>query len=176
MALLYVANTTKQHHEFLYRIPGEVSVRKQKIVSGGQERIYNDVGIDILMAIVAQHVPYGMKDELDAKNTRDIAPLVFSIGKPVNLDRLLQAFDQNDTVMDEVAGDRREEVAAAIASDLEAQIGVEMTNVTVEIKEDTKPGETARVNSGVEVTRNPETARHSKDVRPPGRSRRVSLA
>lgn len=174
MPILYIGNTTKQHHEFLYRLPGEAGVKTQRIESGGQARIYNPAPMDVLAYIIKQHEHYGLVQENEVPTTKEFIGLCFSIDRPVDLDRLLHAFDHNNTVMDETAIDRREGVAAAIAAELESATGLPMRNVTVQLKEDVKQGATPRLDTGMEVTRDPSAARHSKEPRRPG-GRRIQL-
>jgi len=172
--MLYVANTTKQHHMFLYRIPGEAGIRQQHIPSGNQARIYNNTDLDTIWQIVKQHEAYGLVPENEVPVTKEFIGLCFSIDKPIDIDRLLHAFDHNNQVMDEVAAERRETMSATIASELENTLGVPMDNVTVEIKEQVKGMETPRLEVGVEVARDPSKARHTGDRRPPS-GRRVKL-
>jgi hypothetical protein len=120
MTTLYIANCTKQPHEFTYRVPvedGEGLTRRvqvQRIDPGTQQRIHNETAMIVLEMIVDQHIKYGLKPVAEVVRTKDFVGLCYSFDKPVNLDRLGYTFDHNEGVQQEISEERREEVALAI--------------------------------------------------------------
>lgn len=154
MPYLYIANTTKQHHDFAYRLPEALDLRYETIRAGSQARLPIELSHDVITGIVKQHERYGLKNVADLQGNRDFVGLVYSIDKPVKLDRILETFEQNDTVLNKKGEERRETTAAAISqemSDVISEGGGNVSRTEVEVIEDTKgkPG----VATGYETTR-----------------------
>lgn len=165
MASLYIANTSKQHHDFAYRLPEEISVRRQMIPVGGQIRVGGDMSLELIERIIKQHQPYGLKAVSDLTRNRDYVGLCYSIDKPVQLnsDRVMSdTFEKNDSVLDARAEDRREEAAVAIADQIQGTMrdhGVAVPRAEVEIVEETRG--TPKIASGYEVMNGAAGSRHN---------------
>lgn len=152
MASLFIANTSKQHHDFAYRLPEEQNIRYETIRAGSQARIGGDLQRETIDRIIKQHTAYGLKDVSDLPRNSAFVGLCFSIDKPVSFDTIMETFEQNDTAMNERAEDRREDVAAAISSEMQATLnanGASVQRTEVETVEDTKG--TPAVASGYET-------------------------
>ncbi len=168
MPSLYVANCSKQHHDFLYRIPETMQVKLQHIRAGEQARIGNrEFTIDQIEKVVADHRPYGLIPAQAVKNAKTFIGLCYSIDKPLTLDTILAGFGNNDDVLKDVAERRREDVAekvvATIASTMR-QVGVDVPQAEVSIVEDTQGGKPPSISKGYEAVAPGRTARH--DSRP----------
>ena len=114
---LYIANTTKQHADFYYRLP-EVpgAPRCQRIPIGGQVKISGSLSTPDIDAIIAQHAPYGMvpADALDT--IRGYVGLCYSVGKPVPAHKIERAMNDNITVLVQRGAETRK--AGAVASSM----------------------------------------------------------
>jgi hypothetical protein len=141
LAHLYVANCTKQDHDFTYRVPAEDAqswrrIQHQRIPAGSQMRIHSDAPTAVLDAIVAQHAPYGLIPVSEVPSTHAFIGMCYAIDKPVDLERLRYAFDHNAGVLHEEDMARAEEQAVAIDNALEGTIGNPMTALEVEVLEE----------------------------------------
>jgi hypothetical protein len=169
MTALYVANTTKQNHRFYYRLAESSRTVYEDIMVGAQARIGHDLTQADIEIILKHHARYGMRKASEVN--RNFVGLVYSVGKPVVLDDILETFEKNDTAMDERAGERMEEVAAAVASSMQTMIGQPLARVEVETVEETTGGDTPAVAKGFEVLGEGVPPRHgSKRAKRRGRS------
>jgi hypothetical protein len=167
MAHLYIANTSKQHHDFAYRLPEEQNIRYEPIRAGSQVRLPGDLPHDLIQRIVKQHECYGMKSVSELQRNRHFVGLCYSVDKPISLDAIHETFETNDVAMNERAEDRREETAAAIGSEIQSTMQAHGANVSrseVETIEDTKG--TPTVASGYEILSEGTAPRHGSK---PGR-------
>ncbi len=162
MASLYVANTSKQHNHFYYRLPEDPVARYEEIRIGTQARIGGDLSHEVIQRIIKQHEVYGLRPESELKNAKGYVGLCYSVDKPVKMESLLGTFESNDVAMNERAEDRREETSAAIASGIQSTLeasGGTMNRAEVEVVEDTRG--TPKVASGYETTREGVEPRHA---------------
>jgi hypothetical protein len=162
MASLFIANTSKQHHHFYYRLPEDPVARFEEIRVGTQARIGGDLTHEAIQRIIKQHENYGLRAESELKNAKGYVGLCYSIDKPVKLDSLYSTFENNDVALNDRAEDRREDSAAAIASaitDTMASAGGAVHRTEVEVVEETRGG-TPKVASGYEVTAEGTEPRH----------------
>jgi hypothetical protein len=161
MAALYIANTTKQHVHFYYRLPEEPTPRFDEIRVGAQARIGGDLSHEVIQRIIKQHEPYGLRAEAELPRAKGFVGLCYSIDKPVKLDSLYGTFESNDTALNERAEERREESAAAIAEGIQSTLqasGGAVSRSEVEVVEDTRG--TPAVASGYEVVSEGTEPRH----------------
>jgi hypothetical protein len=169
MPKLFVANTSKQHHDFAYRLAEDKNIRIETIRIGSQVCVGGDsLTHEMIAKIIEQHAPYGLRDAKTLSGVKDFVGLCYSIDKPVPMDNMLVLFEKNDVVLNDRAADRREDIAASIAHNTQAQMeGADVTlqRTEVEIEEQTKDG-APKVNEGFEVTGDGVTPRH------PGRTGR----
>lgn len=158
---LYIANTTKQHHQFLYRLPEDSVPRSASVKIGTQEQLPGDFSPEQIQHIVDQKTPYGLKNWAEVKNTRDFVGLCYSVGKPVEMDHILTAVEHNDEVLDSAAEDRREVEAAVVANNIQSsmrEVGVDVARTEVTMQEDTgKSGKEPSVANGFEIGAKPDT-------------------
>jgi hypothetical protein len=80
MTTLYVANRTRQVHDFEYRMPGSLRVESLLLEPGTQQRI-GEAPLLFIEAIIEQHRAYGLMA------AEDVPPkftgICYSIDKPV---------------------------------------------------------------------------------------------
>lgn len=120
MAKLYIANCTKQAHEFAFRVPAEDNFGRQprlatiRIDPGTQQQIMGDEPMVVLQAIVNQHRQYGLVSADEVVRTKEFVGRCYSFDKPVDLDKLNYAFDHNQGVLFERGQQQRSEMAVAV--------------------------------------------------------------
>lgn len=160
---LFVANTTKQHHDFTYRLPEDKNTRMETIKAGTQLAVGGDLPSNIVAEIIKQHAPYGLRDANELSRLDDYVGLCYNIGKPVPLENMLFLFDSNDKQLDSRAVERRETEAVAIAQTVETmgrETGTPVRRTEIETQESTVGGAEPKLNSGIEVPREGVPPRH----------------
>lgn len=155
MASLYIANCSKQPHEFLYRMPAEgpaerSRVRSVRIEAGTQQMLVADAAPVVLEAIVEQHRQYGLVPVTEVTNARTFVGLCYSFDKPVDLNRLEFAVEHNQGVLLERGEQQREAAAITVARTLEDQIGEPMRAVETQLLEDS---DTPKLGRGIRVVK-----------------------
>ena len=176
---LYLANTTKQHRIFTYRIlhkradgsiPGAAT---WPIKPGGQICIDDNFTKAEIDEIISQNVKYGLKSAAEVSRVKNFVGIVYDTERPVSMDNMLERFEKNDSVLAGEAQQRREVTAAAIstniAKDLSERTGRDPENLRparVEVEQVEETTGSPGVASGVEVPANPKDA-----SRPPRRAR-----
>lgn len=98
---LWIANCTKQVKEVPYRLPGNRKMFEVKLEPGQQVALPHDLNTEEIEAFVKQHAHYGVRDEKTVKNVKEHIGLLYSIGKPVKMDRIVHAIESNDAVLTE---------------------------------------------------------------------------
>jgi hypothetical protein len=157
MAKLYVANCTKQKHEFLYNPPEQKGHIKEPIDSGRQEVIWKKDGsatLDELMLIVEQHSIYGMVNVRDIDRTKRFTHFCYSIDKPINIEKIMYTVEANDAFLEAQSLDLRKETASMISHSLStvaAQQDNALTHMEIEVKELAPAGKEARVDETIVI-------------------------
>jgi len=118
MARLYIANLTRQDHEFQYRVPAEEGFSRDQpkirmIGKGTQQQVHIEAPRTVLEAIVGQHRQYGLVEASEVVKTKDFIGLCFSFDQPVNLDQMHYGVDHNSGVLFDRGVKNREEAALA---------------------------------------------------------------
>ena len=84
MANLFVANTSRQHAIFTFRLPERDRVYRYEIPSG-QQVMLGDFDSGTINAIVSQHFLYGMVEHSDVGNNGiTLRGLCYRVGAPVD--------------------------------------------------------------------------------------------
>lgn len=141
MTKLYVANTTKQNHEFWYRLPEAQRVTMQKIAAGGQELIYKDASAHDLENIIKDHAAYGLIPVSEIDRTKAFIGLCYQFDNPVEVEKIMVAAAHNDTVLDQVSLESRKAAAAAIETSIREVDGNGLNAFETQVVEQTKPGD-----------------------------------
>jgi hypothetical protein len=155
MPTLYVANASKQKHDFIYRIPEETSIRRQQIPAGGQITVYQpNTSIEILRAIVDQHLKYGLVDVADIDRRKPFVGVCFSFDKPIKVDKIMQADEHNAGVLQQASLEARKLSAAALHNSINQATGgaAQVESLELEVVEQNGPTEPG-LNERVTVTR-----------------------
>lgn len=164
---LYVANTTKQDHDFVYRILESTRLHQQPVPSGQQVQIYKDDTSDVINAIVAQHERYGLVkvDEID--RTKPFIGLCYSVDKPIPVSKIMYVAEHNDDVLAEQGQKGRMDSVAALGENLNRATEGKLNALEVEVVESRKPGDTTiGFRQTIEVPRTTEPKPRNKGGRP----------
>lgn len=116
MSKLFIANLTKQHFDFLYRVPENTKLLSESIGAGKQIALSGEFTRDVIDLIVEQHLEYGLRaaSEVYSNANKDIkVPLAYSIDKPVDIDKLLHGITANDDFAQSVANEAQINSTAA---------------------------------------------------------------
>lgn len=161
MPKLYVANLSKQNHQFLYSIPTKkdskenLGHRTTDIPMGQQRQIdSSDLQQWQIDAIVSHHQNYGMKSVAEARQIKGYTGMVYS-DKPIDVNEsgfVEEVTKESGDTLNEAVNKRREATTAAISQNLSAigeQSGAPLQRTEVEQQEDTTG--TPQVAVGVET-------------------------
>jgi len=143
MAKLYLANCTKQRHEFLYHAPEQKQLTKQDIEIGSQIMVWRDAPLDQLSAIILQHEPYGLINVNEIDRTKHFVGICYSFDKPIDVHKIMYTVENNDKVLEERGLETRKEVAQVIThslSQVAQDAGNGLNTLDVEVKELASPG------------------------------------
>lgn len=141
---LFIANCTKQNADFTYRIPETQKLTSQPILAGQQIEVYKDTSAHELQAIIDQHTMYGLVAAKDVKRTEAFIGMCYSLGQPVDIEAVMLAAEHNDEVLEKRGQEIREQLTGAIDHQVKTEAqeaGTAAHNVTVEIQEEQKPGQ-----------------------------------
>jgi hypothetical protein len=143
MTKLYIANCTKQRHEFIYRAPEQKNPVTQVIEIGSQIMVWKDDPRDVLLNIVEQHEHYGLIAVSEIDRTKHFVGMCYQFDKPIDVNKIMYTVENNDTVLEQRALEARKEAAQVIShslSQVAADSGNGLNSVDVEIKELPPPG------------------------------------
>lgn len=151
---LFVANCSKQNFEFAYWAPENRRPLVQRIGIGEQVQVYKDANPEDLRNIIEQHLPYGIvkTDEID--RTKAFVGLAYQFDKPINVEKIMIASENNDDVLTKMALERRKEGAAALDNTLSSiaqDAGNGLASLSMEVEEVPRPGIDTAVNETIEV-------------------------
>ena len=151
---MFIANLTHQRQDFHYRLPEDGKIRKQMIEVGEQIQISGDLSTPEVDAIIAQHSIYGLINVTEIDRTQDFAGTCYSVGKPVDMQRVRYAIAHNQGVLEQRGVELRKEAAVAANNSIEEQHGglnaLEMTIEEVSAKKDPTD---ATINEKIRVSR-----------------------
>jgi hypothetical protein len=166
MAQLYVGNVSKQIQMFAYRSPEKIGIVTQTIPIGGQVRVApNGVNTDLtaleIESIINQHRMYGITSVENLEENRGpFNGLIYSIGKPISVEKLRRAMQKNEEGLKELGKKMRQEAALAVNSQIEEQIGAPLRQLEMSFVEEEPRGGYAddidHLAEGVRVTRSQE--------------------
>lgn len=165
MPILYVANTSKQHHDFVYRVPGDTQrTRVQKILMGEQIKVHKDDSYEVLDNIVKQHQQYGLIEAAEVDRTKPFIGIMYQFDKPIHVEKFMYAEEHNSDVLIDQGKKIRQEAAAALHDHIQANTDAQLLNLQSEVVEETR--ETDRgLNEVLEVSRDPAALQARQAVR-----------
>lgn len=136
MPTLYVANTTKQAHEFVYRVPEDHQPKKVVIKAGAQVVVHApNLPLEVVSAIVEQHERYGLMDVAELDRRKPFIGLCYRFDKPINVEKIMQADEHNFDVLEGVSSDARKVAAAAALNKISGDYsgGAQVDSVEFEV-------------------------------------------
>ncbi|ECZ1089612.1 hypothetical protein LWN82_003650 [Salmonella enterica] len=104
---LYIANITKQRHDFAWRKPETGRLVYHPINAGSQAVVIDGTRAEIDL-IIQQHADYGLIDATKIDQNRIYIGLCYSIDKPVSSKVIEKAMRDNDGHLNRAAHDRRQ--------------------------------------------------------------------
>lgn len=164
MTNLYIANTSKQHHDFTFRRAEAAFPTTIPIPAGTQALVVKDGDTDFVDSVVEQHRRYGLVPAAEASKQKRFVGMCFSIDKPVQFKDMRVVFDKNDAVLEKQGEANVAEVAAAVNATIDSnleQAGVPTAaaHVEVEVREEGAPGTEPVVAVGAEVVKGDKPGR-----------------
>lgn len=164
MPKLFIANCTKQHHDFVYRVPETMQLKSQLIKAGEQAWIaHSEFPSDWIQKIVSDHKRYGLVHASEVKNAKTFIGLCYTVDKPMTLDAILSGFAVNDEVLQDLAEERRERVAGEAVATIQnvmRPLGVNVPQAEVEFVEEPGDGKTPALAKGYQAVTPGRTPRH----------------
>lgn len=128
MAKLYVANTSRQHAQFIARLPESGTILRKPIRSGQQELVYEGE-LYVIESIIKQNEIYGLKKAEDVSRTKTFTGMAYRIDKPITVENFMIADEKNHEILEEIGAETR--ANAAIYATAVANAKAEMTGQTV---------------------------------------------
>lgn len=147
---LFIANTSKSHHDFIFRRPENKQTTMMQIKAGQQVQVLKGVDKDVIDFVLDQHRKYGMiSGDEAAKRHAGYTGLCYSVDKPVSEKQMRGSFENNDRVLKEVAVENFKTQAGATADSIQKQLDetgldANLGHMEVEISQVLKPGEEAQ--------------------------------
>lgn len=133
MTSLFIANCTKQDHDFNFRLPENQKLLSVPIPKGKQEKILGDLSDTDIKAIVEQHHRYGLVHIDEARKVKDFAGLCYS-DKPITAKAMQNLYDHNQDVLEERGEEQRKQAAVVAQVSLDGQLqAVGQTTNAVEV-------------------------------------------
>lgn len=163
MTDLYVANTTKQNHDFTYRRPEASFHTVIKIPAGTQAIVVKDSDSSEVDRIIAQHRRYGLVPASEAAKSKRFVGLCYSIDREIKFKDMKIVFENNDKVLEKQGEENVKAVAVAVNTAIDdklkaADIPNEAAHVAIEVKEENEPGKDTTVAVGVQVVKDGQQA------------------
>jgi len=141
---LYIANTTKQANVFHYRMPENPRIYQKDIPAGGQAMIHSPELTQFEVDhIVKQHEIYGLCDASRLDQNKAYVGLCYSVDKPIDADKIAKTLKKNDAVLEREGQEFRKNSAVALNEALNAESDNSVKQLSVEIVEEAKRGQTA---------------------------------
>lgn len=147
MAKLYIANCTKQHQDFQYRIPETGKLTAQPIPVGQQIMVYKDTNRHELEQIVAQHEVYGLLPVSEARKAKGFVGLCYDYDKPVSMEVVVETVEHNDEALEQRSQEIREDSVAATEHQMKEQVqqaggdAEDVSGLEVEVVEQKAPND-----------------------------------
>lgn len=146
---IFIANTTNQRWDFMWRRPGGGKAQMQPIEVGQQIRVSGQTTIADVQAIMEQWARYGMRLADEVKQLRgQFIGLILSPEKPVEVDRHIRpTIEANRGILDERGRQLRLQAGIAMQQNAEQRAqedGGALREFEVSIVEDDPTGEGAK--------------------------------
>lgn len=181
MTTVFIANATKQHLQFVYRLPEHKRPITQVIPYGQQKRLAQDMSQLDIDAIRAQYDKYGLIElhELEGRRHR-FGGYMISFNKPIPEEKMKRAAKYREAVLTVTGHEFRKSSAAVMADTIARESGIkhdryQITVAQVEPDQGFANGDDSHVAETYVVDNNNPVGPHN-DLTPPGgrRGRRAA--
>lgn len=156
---LYVANCTKQDHDFIYLMVDNRSRVQRRIIPQGGQVKFTGLGTKDVEATLEHHRRYGARDLSEVKRERSFVGIVYS-DKEIKLSGIEDALAHNIDKLNETGAELRR--AASVAADQSLLAAapegstLKATNVElVEVVPKDQPNRDQAINQQIKVTPKP---------------------
>ena len=176
MTTLYIANTSKQDHDFTFRQAERLHPTTIKIPAGTQAPVVKNGDSELVDSIIAHHRPYGLLHAKEAAKSKRFVGMCYDVDRPVTFKDMKVVFEHNDHALEEQGREQVAGIAAAVNDGIDkhlevAGIPTDAAHVSIEVREERGPGEQPTLAVGAEVVKSPEQAEQSQRRRGGGRNR-----
>jgi len=111
---LFIANTTKQRHIFVFRVLETGRLRQIPIEPGCQMVVLDDASSEQVEAVIEHHAIYGLINSRNIDQSKAFVGLCYSIDKPVASSVIEKAIRDNDHHLSNGAHQVRQASLAAL--------------------------------------------------------------
>jgi hypothetical protein len=122
MTKMYVANCSRQEHDFYYNLPESPRSYIQHISQGGQIPIGMELNPAQVEAIILQHEKYGFMPWDRVHTSKQYCRLIYSLDRSVPLSAIHEMIGRNDSALGEIGREARKQAAVALNNQLEAAV------------------------------------------------------
>lgn len=167
MTTLYIANTTKQDHDFTFLLPERKFATRIPIPAGTQAPVVKGATAEEVDHIIAHHRRYGLKSAQEAAKSKEFVGMCYSVDTEVRFKDMRVIFDHNDAALQEKGVENLKQIAAAANAGIDAnlqQAGIDpnAAHVELEVKEENTPGVDTKVHTGIEVVKDGQQPRRTQ--------------
>lgn len=153
---VYLANTTRQVQDFVWRSIGGKTPHRMQIDVGQQVQLPGDWNTQDIEYLEEQHRKYGLVkvDEID--RTRDFIGVCFSVDRPIPVEKIRRALQGNEAVLEARGRELRKQAAVAVTEQVRAahpEAGLNAMEITIQEQRD--DGADPAVNEGIRVANEP---------------------
>ena len=140
MAKLYVANTSRQHAQFIARLPEHGTILRKPIRSGQQEMVYEGE-LYVIEQIIQQNELYGLKKAEEVTRTKTFTGMAYRIDRPIAVDNFMIADEKNHEILEDQGAETRANAAiyaTAVANSKAEKTGQTLKKSSVTIRDNSK--------------------------------------
>lgn len=140
MTKLYIANTSRQKLNFLFRLPEENDIKRYTIQPGAQALVLDSTNDDVEY-VIKQHETYGIKRADDVIRKKGFVGTCYRVDKPISVSNFMVIDGQNHEALIEQGKVTRANVATyaqASVADMVKQAGEDAKGLEIEIKDESK--------------------------------------
>lgn len=152
---VYVANTTRQVQDFVWRSLGGKAPHRMQIDVGQQVQLPGEWQPEDVDYLEAQHRRYGLVPVGEIDRRKDFIGLCYSVNTPIPVEKIRRALDVNSAVLDERGRILRQHAAVSVAEQVrQAFPDSGLQAIEMVVQEDVKDGGAPKVNEGIRVPTN----------------------
>lgn len=171
---VFVANTTRQVHDFVWRSINNRSPHRMQIDVGQQVQLPGEWQPEDVEYLEAQHRRYGLIPVSEVDRSKDFVGLCYSLDKPISVEKIRRALTLNEQVLEARGRELRQRAAVAVAEQVQTAFpNSGLTALEMTIQEERTDGGKPEVNEGIRV---PTAGQGGQGPAPPPRNPRRRAA